>query len=45
MPLATHAPFDDLEFKDPYYYGLVAMTWLSALLLVLALWAMSPWFP
>ncbi len=36
---------DDGISKDPYYYGLVGVTWLAGLLLLLSLLAMSPWSP
>lgn len=31
--------------KDPYYYGLVAVTWIGALGALVGLWALTPWFP
>ena len=33
------------EFRDPYYYLMIALGWVGVVGALVGLWALSPWFP
>lgn len=45
MSATDVGPVESPEFRDPYYYLLVGVTWLNAIGVVIAFWALSPGFP
>lgn len=42
---ATMKPLAADNYKDPYYYLLVGVGWVSAVGALVGIWALTPWFP